>query len=401
MRKLSAVITSTGIATAIGLSEEETWRALRSGKSGIRRLKGYEYRGAGLPAGVCNIEAVGDALADRGVSPGENEQRVVQLAFYVVHEALRKVAPLKPGERRGFYLGSSLTVNDRLSEGYEQGFLGKRSPPGSLMEGSNCYIASRVSQEFGQEFGLNGPCVTLSSSCASGLQCVGLAMRDLELGILDEAVVVGVDSALVKYLLDTWMTVRVLSRLDPPETAARPFCATRRGFVYGEGAGCVVMRKEAPDPLLEILGVNSNCGAENLFAVTEKDMIRCMQGALEQAGLSPPEIDFVHASANGSRQGDLEEARALNKLFGRTTPVYSSKALYGNTQGASGLNNLIHSMLALRNQHLPRNPHIFEKDPEIESLINCSYEPRNSIRTGLLNTFGFGGMNASIVFRKI
>ncbi len=398
MKKLTAVVKGAGIATAIGLSLEESRQAILSGKPGIGLLDGYTYRGAGLPAGLCDIGRIRACLAEEGLSFEENDERGVLLAFYAVHQALKGARPLKPGERRGLYVGSSLTANDTLARSYEVSFRGGRNTASAIVESTNYYITARISREFG----LTDACTTVSSSCASGLQCIGFAMRDLELGVVDEAVVVGVDSALNKSLMDTWMSSRILSRMEPPETAARPFCRTRKGFVYGEGAACVVLRRRDEAPLLEIAGVHSNCGSDNLFSVTEKDMVRCMEGALDAAGVPPAEIDFIHANANGSRQGDREEARALNRVFGGQTPVYSSKALYGNTHGAQGIHNLIHSMLILNAGTLPPNPHIFEEDPDIAGLINCGYRkaPRPDLKTGLLNTFGFCGMNASIVFRK-
>ena len=399
MKKLSAVVTSIGIASAIGLSEEETRAAIISGQSGIALLDGYEFRNTGLPVGCCDIEKVKACLTEAGIAFSIDEPRNVLLALYVVHQALKKARPLKPGERRALYVGSSLTAHDTLANNYEQIFSGKRSPASAIVECANYYLTARLSREFS----LNEMCTTISSSCASGLQCIGFAMRDLELELVDEAVIVGVDSALAKGLLDTWMSARVLSKIEPTATAARPFCNTRRGFVYAEGAACVVLRKADDDPLLKIIGLNTNCGSDNLFAVSEKDMIRCMQGSLESAGISPSEVDFIHANANGSRQGDLEEARALNRVFGHTTPVYSSKALYGNTHGAQGIHNLIHALLIMQEGVLPSNPHIFEKDPAVDSLINCGYAGNvlSNLNTGVLNTFGFAGMNASIVFRRI
>ena len=398
MRKLSAVVTSTGIATALGLTEEESSQALMTGRSGVRLLDGYEYRGAGLPVGCCDIERVKAYLAEQGIAFSDNDQRNVLLALYVVHQALRKLPPLPANEKRGLYVGSSLTSHDSVAHSYALIFAGKRNTASAIVECANYYLTARLSRQFD----LREMCATVTSSCASGLQCISFAMRDLALDLIDEAIVVGVDSAFAKGLLDTWMSARVLSRIEPVETAARPFCNTRRGFVYAEGAGCVVLRKTDPKALLEILGVNCNCGAENLFAISEKDMVRCMQAALDSAGVSAAEIDFIHANANGSRQGDLEEARALNAVFGATPPVYSAKALCGNTHGAQGINNFIHALLILEAGRLPVNPHLFEKDPDIDALIRCGYQDGEvaGIKMGMLNTFGFAGMNGSVIFRK-
>jgi 3-oxoacyl-[acyl-carrier-protein] synthase II len=317
------------------------------------------------------------------------------LALYVTHRALKEVPSPGTGGPRGLYLGSSLTTSDFVAESFDAYYAGRRNPASAIVEGANCYLAARIAQAFVLD-GPAPPCPLLRI----GHSVLGFAMRDLTLGIVDEAVVVGVDAALARPLLDTWMSARILSRDRSPGNSARPFCATRRGFVYAEGAGCLILRRSGDHPLATVLGVCANCNRDGLIAVVDEDMVRCMAGALDAAGLSPEMLGMVHANANGSRQGDLEEARAIHRVVGSQMPVYASKALHGNTHGASGINNLIHAALILRHGSLPANPHVFQRDPAVEELINCYYKPSPSFAApyGLLNTFGFGGMNASLVF---
>jgi|GEM_PF-1882711 3-oxoacyl-(acyl-carrier-protein) synthase len=399
MIKPKAVVTAMSTASAIGLEEDEIWAHLKEGKSGIKEWPGYEYRGAGLPIGACEMERVKAYLKREGLELQEPEQRAINLAFYVVKKALTQLPEQKEGQKRGLYVGSSLTTNELLSMRYGVYFSGGRNPASSIIEGANCYFAASISQAFN----FSGPVVTISSSCASSIQCIAYAMRDLTLGVIDEAVVVGVDSAMTKPMFDTWASARILSRLSPAEKAARPFCRTRRGFVYAEGAGCLVMRRESSDARLVILGIDFNASPGSLIGLDARDLYRCMEGAIKEAGLTPGEIDFLHANANGSRPGDLEEAKAISALMGNKVPVYSSKSLYGNAHGAAGIINTIHSYLIFKNAYLPSNAHIFERDPEIEGLINCYYSPEHSFkpRYGLINSFGFGGMNASMVFHVL
>lgn len=396
MGELKAVVTAAGIASAVGLDEKEVWEALKEGKSGIKLWPGYEYRGGGIPVGACDMERVKAYLVSHGIELPEPEQRAILLSLYVVHKALSQNPSPAPNERRGLYVGSSLTTNEILSERYGHYFSGGRNPASSIIEGANCYFASCISQAFG----LSGPVVTVSSSCASSIQCIAYAVRDLSLGKVEEAIVVGVDSAMTKPMFDTWMSARILSRLTPPETAARPFCRTRRGFVYAEGAGCLILRRSECEGKMVILGCNFNSSPGVLISLDAGDMARCMLGAVEEAGIRKKDIGFIHANANGSRPGDLEEARAINSVFGNGVPVYTSKSLYGNAHGAAGIINLIHSYLIFRHALCPPNAHVFERDPEIDGLINCYYSPEQSFapKYGLINTFGFGGMNASLIF---
>ncbi|HOJ51310.1 MAG TPA: beta-ketoacyl synthase N-terminal-like domain-containing protein [Syntrophales bacterium] len=396
MGELKAVVTGMGMASAIGLEEDEVWEALKDGKSGIREWPGYEYRGSGIPVGACDLARIKEYLAAHGVEIPTPEQRAITLALYVVHRALSQSPPLKKGQKRALYVGSSLTTNEILSARYGVYFSGGRNPASSIIEGANCYFAACISQAFG----ISGPVVTISSSCASSIQAIAYATQDLMSGKVDEAIVVGVDSAMTKPMFDTWMSARILSRLSPFETAARPFCRTRRGFVYAEGAGCVVLRRRGEEGKIAILGYDFNASPGVLISLEVSDMARTMSGALKEAGVGKEEIGFIHANANGSRPGDLDEAKAINSVLGNKINVYTSKSLYGNAHGAAGIINLIHSYLIFQHQFCPANAHIVEADPEIEGLINCYYSSERSFnpRYGLINTFGFGGMNASIVF---
>ncbi|MCX7982139.1 MAG: hypothetical protein N2572_04420 [Syntrophales bacterium] len=399
MEEIKAVVTAMGIASAIGLEEEEVWISLKEGKSGIKEWPGYEYRGGGVPVGGCHLEKIKAYLNENGVEIPVPEQRAVTLSLYVVHRALSQNQTIRPGERRGLYVGSSLTTNEILSVRYGNYFAGGRNPASSIIEGANCYFAACICQAFG----LSGPVVTISSSCASSIQCIAYAARDLMLGEVDEAIVVGVDSAITKPMLDTWMSARILSRLTPWETAARPFCRTRRGFVYAEGAGCIIMRRDGEGGKIVIRGFDFNSSPGILISLDANDMARCMIGAVERAQIKREDIGFIHANANGSRPGDVEEAKAINFVFGNKVPVYTSKSLYGNAHGAAGIINLIHSYLIFKHSLLPPNVNIFEHDPDIDGLINCYYSPEQSFspRYGLINTFGFGGMNASLVFSLV
>lgn len=399
MGAIKAVITAMGVASAIGVDETDTWDSLKSGKSGIKAWSEYTYRDAHVPIGACDIEKIEAYLHTSGVELEKREQRAVILAFYVIHRALSQSQPIDKTRKRGLYVASSLTTSELLSERWGVYFSGGRNPASSIVEAANCYFAARIAHTFP----IFGPVVTISSSCASAIQAITYGVRDLALGVVDEAVVVGVDSAFTKPLLDTWMPARVLSRLMPYETAARPFCRTRRGFVYAEGAGCLIIRRESPHAKLGILGSDFNGSTGSLIALEAKALTRTMTGAVHDAGIEPQEVDFIHANANGSPAGDAEEAKAIGEIFGLRVPVFTSKSLYGNAHGAAGVINLIHSYLIFKQAYLPPNFHIYEKDAEIEKYINCYYpfQPAFNPRIGLLNSFGFGGMNASLVFCRV
>jgi 3-oxoacyl-[acyl-carrier-protein] synthase II len=202
--------------------------------------------------------------------------------------------------------------------------------------------------------------------------------------------------------MDAWMRMRVTSGEQDFKTASRPFCKTRRGFVYSEGAVCLILKLDENTPDFTLESMVHQSAAENQYAQSEQSMSHCMATVLIRAEKTIEDIAFIHASANGSIIGDRNEALAIARIFGeQTLPVYSSKALYGNVNGASGLVNMLHSLLILKNKYLPQNPHIIEKDEEIASKINCAYtanglDGRNQ-RNALINAFGIGGINCSMI----
>ncbi|MBI5546570.1 MAG: hypothetical protein HY901_22030 [Deltaproteobacteria bacterium] len=386
-----------GIASALGAELSSTWEHLERGASGVSFLPGFAHRGRELPVGRCSTEALGQALRRAGRTFQEDEPRVLSLSECVAAQALS--AERARPECLGLYLGSSLTTSDFVAEQYTRYFAGKRPSPSVLIEGMSCYIASEIARRFGIE----GPVQTVSTSCTSSLQALLAAARDLRLGHVDQALVIGVDSCFAPGILDSWVSARVLSFLAPPESACRPFCATRRGLVYAEGAAAVLLtRATGAEGELQILGGAVRHDPKSHLLVSRDALVSCMRAALGESAVDAGDLDLVQASAAGSPHVDQIEAQALAQLIPREIPVQAAKSFTGSALGAAGLINVVFTLLAMRERALPANINVFEKDSEIEPLIQCYYSARElpSSSVALVNCFGFGGTNASVVVAR-
>jgi 3-oxoacyl-(acyl-carrier-protein) synthase len=386
------------------------------GRSGTSFLDGHQVRNKRCPVARVDIDSV-TTHPSGSTEPypvGYDEYPNLWLADLALRQALGQaktaVGALPDPTRVGLYLGSSATSSTYLTALYSEYYGGRRLPLPGVVRGMNSYVANAA----GARHGITGPNRTFSSSCASSLQALYAAACDLERETVDAALVLGVDSCLSAPVLDSWMNLRALSQLTDPDTLCRPFCATRGGQVLGEAAVCLALQLSAPSgngPVsrgtkssmfgnLRLLSYSDGLDPQGLFEPSVEAMTACMAACVSGQDLS--DLSFVHANAGGSRAGDLKEAKAIrNALPSLDPPVYASRALVGNVQGASGLLALAFSLLVLKHGRLPANPHIFEPDPEIASLIQCIYEARaltTDRKMAVVNTFGFGGVMNSLLF---
>lgn len=400
----SCYVAGVGIVSPLGLGIEEARSALYGQRSGLSALEEYSYKGRVIAAGRCDHSRV--ALKSREGSTNAALKQLpdcppILLARYAAMEAINTAGIAeevhKAPHRLGIYVGTSLANSGYLVEQYEKYFRGERPPFATLLNGMH----NAISTDLGRCLRASGPNMTISSSCASAMQGIHIAMADLAANIIDFALVVGVDSGFNKATLDCWNLMRVVSQCSDPTTASRPFCASRDGFVYAEGAAALVLCANRHDKSWKIEGLANTSDPDSLIVPNEAGMTAAIAAGLHTTKADPTDFSFIHASANGSIVGDAAEARVLHAIFGPHIPVYSSKALYGNAMAASALINLVHSFLILDRDDglIPANAHIERRDEEIAQLINCYYAEavcKRLRRQALLTTFGFGGVNNAI-----
>jgi 3-oxoacyl-[acyl-carrier-protein] synthase II len=262
-------------------------------------------------------------------------------------------------------------------------------------------------------FGLLGPNYVVSTACASGSHAVGEASRKIRHGEADVMITGGTEAPLTEYTFAAFYALRTLSRSErPPQEASRPFDLGRDGFVLGEGGAALVLeesehaRKRGAPVYGEIAGYGITSGAYHMvMPVTDgEDAARSMALALKDADMDPEAVDYINAHGTSTRANDIAETRAIKKVFGdraHRVPVSSTKSMIGHTIGAAGAFEAVVSCLALQRRVIPPTINYEEPDPECD----LDYVP-NEAREGkvgavLSNSFGFGSVNASLVFRAV
>jgi 3-oxoacyl-[acyl-carrier-protein] synthase II len=262
------------------------------------------------------------------------------------------------------------------------------------------------------EYGLSGPCLTLSTACASSANAIGEAFRQVRDGYVDVMLTGGTEAFLTYGSFRSWESLRVLAIEDPedPSKSCKPFSKNRTGLVLGEGAAMVVLeemeraeRRGAPI-YAELIGYGSTSDAGHIARPSLEGQARAMAEALKEAGLLPEDIDYINAHGTATHY-DLFETQAIKKVFGDyacNVPVSSTKSMHGHTMGAAGAIEYIVSLLAIKNQAVPPTINLDHPDPECD----LDYVPNIGrkgvkVNTVMSNSFAFGGTNAVLIARKM
>ncbi|HVT43300.1 MAG TPA: beta-ketoacyl-[acyl-carrier-protein] synthase family protein [Thermoanaerobaculia bacterium] len=395
-------VTGIGVVSALGRGREATLRAAHAGASGIRtisRVNAAEFlcRVAGeVPAG-----AIDDAPADR--------DRFTRFALVAAEEAVAqaRLENAIPSERIGTLIGTGLGGSETLDGGYERLYRNgnQRFHPMSIPKAMYNAAASAVAARFNAL----GPSLCTVSACASATHAIGQAALWIQHGLADAVIAGGADAPIVPGIVRAWEALRVLARGgDAPEAACRPFSADRTGLVLAEGAGIFVL--EALDlaiarrqPIVgEILGCGFSSDGGHVTDPSPAGAARAMRTALDQAGLTPADVEYINAHGTGTTANDLSETAAIKELFGDHAyriPVSSTKAMHGHAMGASGAIELAITLLALNDGILPPTINFSGGDPDCDLDYVPNQARGTSAHLFLSNSFGFGGMNAVLAAR--
>ncbi len=408
-------ITGIGIITAIGTGREAFRAGLRAGHSPVRRIDRFDpspFRSQ-VAAQVDDF----DPLAWMPPKTARQLDRFSQFALVAGRLALED-ARLTPGrngaadpQRIGIYLGSALGgiayAEEQHTRYLERGI--RQVAPNLAL----AVFGGAAPANLGIALDVRGPVLSTANSCASGAVALGEALGDLREGRVDTAIAGGCEIPLSPLAFGAFDIIRALSAShnDEPETAARPFDAGRDGFVMGEGAALLVL--EAADvaerrgavPYAELLGYGATSDAHHMVQPRADGLeaARAATIALADADVDPSEIDYVNAHASSTPLGDLAEARAIALALGRraaSVPVSGTKALYGHPLGASGAIEAAICALAIRDGWAPASVNLIEPDPMAAELLpGLLMTGRDGTYRRVLSTsFGFGGLNAALVF---
>jgi 3-oxoacyl-(acyl-carrier-protein) synthase len=411
MTRPRIVVTGMGIVSALGGTLEQTWSALELERSGLGPLTLFSSPRCGhVPVGQVRI----DPADGSGLAFGSRSDH---LAAFAARRAFAD-AGLEPGgagsgpggsriepggsgidpDRAGIVLGA-ITGGMLFGEAYLERLIREG---GADPEPMRYYECATSTDQVAGALGLDGFRVTVSTACASGGTAVSTACDALLAGEADLMVAGGVDS-LTRLTLNGFSSLLIVA----PE-GCRPFDAARNGMSLGEGAGMLVLETEAHARArgarihAVVAGYGSTCDAHHASAPAAdgSGMLRAMQRALEAAGLTPADVDYINAHGTGTVDNDLAEGRAITALFGDTVPLVSStKRFFGHTLAAAGAIEAIVSILALKHQRVPPNIGLNEVDPSVGFMPVM--RARDAALEGVMsNSLGFGGNNCSLVFRR-
>jgi 3-oxoacyl-[acyl-carrier-protein] synthase II len=409
------VITGIGVITAIGTGVEAFRTGLRAGRSPVRRIDRFDpspFRSQ-VAAQVDDF----DPLAWMAPKTARQLDRFSQFGLVAGRLALED-AGLTPGvqgaaapDRIGIYLGSALggiAYAETQHERYLEKGIRQVAPNLAL-----AVFGGAAPANLGIALDVRGPILSTANSCASGAVALGEALGDLREGRVDAAIAGGVEIPLSPLAFGAFDIIRALSAgaNDDPGCAARPFDVGRDGFVMGEGAALLVLEdaeaaeRRGATPYAELLGYGATSDAHHMVQPREdgREAARAATIALEDAAVAADAIDYVNAHASSTPIGDVAEARAIALALGtrtRDVPVSGTKALYGHPLGASGAIEAAICALVIRDGYAPASVNLVDPDPiAAELLPGLLQEGRSGVYRRVLSTsFGFGGLNAALVF---
>lgn len=415
------VVTGMGLVSPLGSDVEAVWERLLAGQSGLRILP--EEVVADLPARVGgvvptlaeDVEAGFDP--DRATPPKEQKKmdRFILFAMEAARQALEQAGwqavDATAQERTATIIGSGVggfgAIADAVRTTDSRG--PRRLSPFTIPS----FLVNLAAGHVSIQHAFKGPLGAPVTACAAGVQAIGDAARLIRSGEADIAVCGGAEAAIDRVSLAGFAAARALSSgyNETPERASRPFDSGRDGFVMGEGSGLLVIESlehalaRGAQPIAELVGYGTSADAYHLTAGPEdgSGARRAMSLALAQAGISPAQVQHLNAHATSTPVGDLGELAAIKSLFGTDNKiaVTSTKSATGHLLGAAGGIEAIFTLLAIRDQIVPATLNFETPDPAAQGVDIVHGEARPMvIEYALSNGFGFGGVNASVLFKR-
>jgi 3-oxoacyl-[acyl-carrier-protein] synthase II len=405
------VVTGLGCVSPLGTDVAATWQALLAGRSGVSRLpENFDPR---LPV---QIAARVPGPVDPGALPAKELRRLdraILLALAAAREALADARLVSgescDGDRAGVAIGSGIGGVETLAN--NQRALLEAGPRRVSPFFIPMTLANMPAGMVAIRHGLRGPNLCHVTACASGAHALGESLRILQRGDADVMVAGGTEAAITPLVVAGFANMQALSKNADPLRASRPFDRDRDGFVLAEGAAVVVLEREAHAVARgarirgRLVGYAASADALHVAAPDPEGAgaRRCMQRALADAGLPVDAVDYVNAHATSTPAGDAMEAAALRGVFGahaERMAVSSTKGATGHLLGAAGALEALLSLLALETGTLPPTINLENPDPEC-ALDHVAGKPRAArVRVVLSNSFGFGGVNAALLFER-
>jgi len=405
------VVTGLGIVCPVGNTVGEAWSAILAGKSGIGRITRFDA--SPLSSQIAGEVKNFDAGAYLTPKEARRMDRFIHLGMAAGIQAIKDSGleiTSANAERIGVNIGSGIGGLPMIEDTHNEVL--KASPrkispffiPGTIIN----MIAGNLSIMYG----LKGPNLAMVTACTTSAHCIGEAGRLIEYGDCDVMVAGGAEATITLLAVGGFAAARALStRNDDPVTASRPWDKGRDGFVLGEGAGVLVVeelehaRRRGAKIYAELAGFGMSGDAYHMTAPQEdgEGAARCMSNALRNAGLNTDDIDYINAHGTSTPLGDVAETMAVKRCFGehaRKLAVSSTKSMTGHLLGAAGGVEAIFSVLAIHEQVAPPTANLHDPDPACDLDYVPNVARRLPIRAALSNSFGFGGTNGTLIFKR-
>ena len=411
------VVTGLGAITPVGNNAEDTWNNLLAGKSGAAPITLFDASKFKTQF-ACEVKGFNPAdYIDRKES--RKMDRYAQLAIAAAVQAvddsamnLETVDMNRIGVVFGVGIGGIKTFEDEVV------YYGKNAENGPKF--NPFFIPKMISDiaagQISIRFGFHGPNYATTSACASSTNALADAFNLIRLGKADAIVAGGAEAAICACGVGGFNAMHALStRNDDPEHASRPFSASRDGFIMGEGAGCLILEElehakaRGAKIYAEMAGEGMSADAYHITASHPEGLgaALVMKSALEDAGMTPEDIDYINVHGTSTPVGDISEVKAIKQLFGEHAyklNISSTKSMTGHLLGAAGAVEAMASVLSVKNDIVPPtiNHEEDDKDENIDYNLNFTFNKaqKRTVRAALSNTFGFGGHNACVIFKK-
>lgn len=404
------VVTGIGVVTPIGSGREAFWRALTAGMPGGATIAAFDATPyvTQIAAECRDFDATAYMHRKLAGRMGRNSQMAVVAAMQAVQDAGLDIASMDAA-RVGCCVGAAAGDFNTLEENHVE-FL-KRGAKAISPFCVPKVIPNMPAGNVAIALGIHGPNFAALSACATGAHSIGMALMLLRAGQADVMLAGGVESTITPFVLNGYVAMGALSkRNDAPATASRPFDKTRDGFVMGEGAGVLVLetlehaRARGAEPIAEVAGFGATADA---FGLAQPDpeaawTTKAMQLALQDAGMSPRDVQYINAHGTSTPANDRSESKAILKVFGDAPPLVSSnKSMIGHTLGAAGAIEAAATALTVRHDLVPPTINYETPDEEIPLDVVPNVSRAVRVEAALSNSFGFGGQNGVLAFRKI
>lgn len=414
MSKRRVVVTGLGIVSPVGSKLETAWDNIKAGRSGINRISSDLFDASAFSVRIAgNVKGFN---ADDYIKP-KDQKKMDKFIHYGIGAGVEAIRDSglevteENAERIGVLMGSGIGGLDTIERNYAT-FLngGPRKISPFFVPAS---IINMVAGNLSIMFGLKGPNMSIVSACATATHSIGDAARMISYGDADVMIAGGSEMGSTPLGIGGFAAARALStRNDDPEAASRPWDVDRDGFVLGDGGGVLVLeeyefaKKRGARIYCELVGYGMSSDAYHMTTPSEggEGAARCMVNAMKDAGLNAADVDYVNAHGTSTPAGDKAETMAVKRALGDhayKVAVSSTKSMTGHLLGAAGGIEAVFSVLAIRDQILPPTINMDNQDPECDLDYVPNIARETTVNVAMSNSFGFGGTNGTLIFKKI